>query len=72
METILRASGWELVYSDTFISPPSSFEIWEKQGASYQIRFSWPRGGDCNGATTIESEIDKAMKIMGLEENQNE
>ena len=69
MEAMLKAESWKLVYSDRIFDPANqinaSVEIWEKHGNPYQIRLLWPRHGDCNGATTTEIEIEKALYIMG-------
>lgn len=62
LAALLRENGWKLTYSEQFFM--SSFEIWEKRGASYQIRLSWPKNCDCDGSTTTEGEIDKAIRLM--------
>lgn len=67
MRTLLRTQGWKLVWQDSFLMPPTSAEIWEKSGEPYQIRLGWPLKGDCNGDTTTEIEIEKAMHMMGIE-----
>lgn len=59
---LLRANGWTLTHSERYTM--HSFEIWEKPGVSHQIRLGWPKNGDCNGATTTEAEIDKALRVM--------
>lgn len=69
MTSLLQSDGWKLVYSKLFFT--SSLEIWEKPGNPYQIRLSWPRNGDCNGATTTGIEIDKALHMMGMEDDNN-
>ena len=69
MAEVLKNDGWKLVHQERFIRPAASFEIWGKRGNAYQIRLSWPLNGDCNGATTTEIEIDKALYMMAPAES---
>lgn len=62
LTALLSSNGWKLIYSERFTT--SSFEIWEKPRCAYQLRLSWPKDGNCNGATTVEGEIDKALRMI--------
>jgi hypothetical protein len=62
LTALLQANGWKMVVSEQYTM--HTFEIWEKRGVAHQIRLGWPKNGDCNGATTTEGEINKALKIM--------
>lgn len=63
-ETLLRAEGWELVACDRFANPLSDFQKWKKDGYPYLLRLAWPVGADCNGCTTLEIEICKALEMI--------
>lgn len=65
LTALLKSEKWKLVYDEHHFT--DSMEIWKKPGNPYQIRLSWPLHGECNGATTTEIEIDKALHIMGIE-----
>lgn len=58
---LLQVSGWKLLRSERLTRPASDFEIWGLAGYPYQLRLSWPVEGDCNGATTTEIEISRAL-----------
>lgn len=57
----LLATGWELVYQERFQGPRSNHEIYSKKGYEYLLNLGWPVNGDCNGATTTEIEVHKAI-----------
>jgi len=61
VEAFLQLTGWKLISSERLSRPASDFEIWELAGYPYQLRLSWPVDGDCNGATTTEIEIHRAL-----------
>lgn len=61
---LLKTKGWKLIHSDTFIRPASSFEIWTKRGYHLQLRLAWPKNGDCNGATTMDIEIERVVSFV--------
>ena len=63
-EILLHSQGWQKIRSEKLSRPDADFEVWTKDEYPYQLRLSWPVDGDCNGATTTEIEIYRAMHFI--------